>query len=55
MRLASGELVQTSIIVPGGPNQRRPWLRQYKLHIISNSAAPASYSISITWFRGSDC
>lgn len=52
---AGGELVQRTIHVPGGPSQRRPDLREYRLFVVGDPQEPVDYTISITWFRGPDC
>jgi hypothetical protein len=54
-RLPSGELSQHTLLVPGGPGQRRPWLREYRLHLVAGGGSAASYTVSISWFRGPDC
>ena len=48
--LPNSEWTQTSVIVPGGPRQRRPYLHQYLLHVIAGDGnADAAYAILITW------
>ena len=54
-RLPCGELSQHTLIVPGGPGQRRPWLREYRLHLVAGGRSAARYKVSISWFRGPDC
>ena len=44
-----------TLIVPGGPGQRRPWLREYRVHLVATGRAAATYTVSISWFRGPDC
>jgi hypothetical protein len=55
MRTGTGELFQHGLIVTGGPKQLKPDLHEYKLHVVGDPRLGATYSISITWFRGPDC
>jgi hypothetical protein len=53
--VAAGQFVQRSIIVPGGPDNGAPDLREYTLFVVGDPRQAVAYSISITWFRGPDC
>ncbi|CAN5852358.1 hypothetical protein BH24ACI5_BH24ACI5_10220 [soil metagenome] len=55
MFTSTGELVQDGLVVAGGPEQLKPDLHEYKLHVVGDQRLPVTYSISVTWFRGPDC
>ena len=53
--ISESGLVQTRLSVPGGPEQGRPYLHRYRLHVVSSAVREVSYSITIRWWRGPDC
>ena len=50
--LPSGDFVQWSLILTGGPRQFKPDFKQYKLWVVGDPGVTTTYTISIVWLNG---